>query len=71
MKVAPPGCVRNTEPEILPELGHELLHNGGLAGATGAAEDQRLGRGRGRLGPGVNGFLLILVSRFCMDSVQG
>ena len=30
-KMAPPGCVRHTEPEILPELRHELLHHGGLA----------------------------------------
>ena len=30
-KMAPPGGVRHTEPEILAELRHELLHHGGLA----------------------------------------
>ena len=58
MRLAPPGGMGHTEPEILPELRHELLHNGGLARPAGAAEDQRLGRGRGRLRPEVNSYFM-------------
>ena len=39
-----PGGVGDAEPEILPELGHQLLHHGGLPGAAGPAEHQGAGQ---------------------------
>ena len=41
-----PGGVGDAEAEVLPVLGHQLLHHGGLARAAGPAQHQGPGRRR-------------------------